>query len=310
MVEDGRTISRKVEEAALAWQLEQQHDKDWIVTAYLNTIYFGNGAARRPAGRAEVLGHGVAAHAARGRAPRRGSRPTRRATTRSRTRATHGSGRNLVLRTSSEQGKITRGDMLAARPAPLPKPADIRPPSVNTPVAPYFANYVKQQLVDRTGRRAYSAVEYRVRTSIDLDVQKAARRAIEVADEPRRPDRGARGDRPARRERRRDGRRRGTPREPVQPRRAGQRPAGLRVQAVRARRGAARAGSRRRRRSSRSRCSSRSATGSGPCATTRRPTSGRLRLDESHCSLRQHDLRAAHAARRPPRSRRRRARSA
>ena len=31
-------------EAALAWQLEQRWSKDRILTAYLNTIYFGNGA--------------------------------------------------------------------------------------------------------------------------------------------------------------------------------------------------------------------------------------------------------------------------
>ena len=39
-----RTISRKLKEAALAWQLEQRWSKDRILTAYLNTIYFGNGA--------------------------------------------------------------------------------------------------------------------------------------------------------------------------------------------------------------------------------------------------------------------------
>src|SRR5205085_6872079 len=39
-----RTISRKLKEAALAWQLEQHWSKDRILTAYLNTIYFGNGA--------------------------------------------------------------------------------------------------------------------------------------------------------------------------------------------------------------------------------------------------------------------------
>ena len=38
------TISRKLREAALAWQLEQSWPKDKILTAYLNTIYFGNGA--------------------------------------------------------------------------------------------------------------------------------------------------------------------------------------------------------------------------------------------------------------------------
>src|SRR5207247_4147677 len=39
-----RSIARKLKEAALAWQLEQRWSKDRILTAYLNTIYFGNGA--------------------------------------------------------------------------------------------------------------------------------------------------------------------------------------------------------------------------------------------------------------------------
>src|SRR5207244_5983710 len=43
-VTSARTISRKLKEAALAWQLEQHWNKLRILTAYLNTIYFGNGA--------------------------------------------------------------------------------------------------------------------------------------------------------------------------------------------------------------------------------------------------------------------------
>ena len=39
-----KTIARKLTEAALAWQLEQKWSKDRILTAYLNTVYFGNGA--------------------------------------------------------------------------------------------------------------------------------------------------------------------------------------------------------------------------------------------------------------------------
>src|SRR5881275_1115317 len=39
-----RSITRKLKEAALAWQVEQHWSKDQILTAYLNTIYFGNGA--------------------------------------------------------------------------------------------------------------------------------------------------------------------------------------------------------------------------------------------------------------------------
>ena len=39
-----RSVMRKLKEATLAWQLEQTWKKDHILTAYLNTIYFGNGA--------------------------------------------------------------------------------------------------------------------------------------------------------------------------------------------------------------------------------------------------------------------------
>ena len=38
------TFARKLKEAALAWKLEQVWPKDRILLAYLNTIYFGNGA--------------------------------------------------------------------------------------------------------------------------------------------------------------------------------------------------------------------------------------------------------------------------
>jgi penicillin-binding protein 1A len=44
VTENDRTISRKLKEAALAWQLERRWSKDRILTAYLNTIFFGNGA--------------------------------------------------------------------------------------------------------------------------------------------------------------------------------------------------------------------------------------------------------------------------
>jgi penicillin-binding protein 1A len=38
------TLSRKIREAYLAWQLEHKLTKEQILTKYLNTVYFGNGA--------------------------------------------------------------------------------------------------------------------------------------------------------------------------------------------------------------------------------------------------------------------------
>ena len=39
-----RTVFQKLREAALAYHLERKWSKDKILTQYLNTVYFGNGA--------------------------------------------------------------------------------------------------------------------------------------------------------------------------------------------------------------------------------------------------------------------------
>ena len=44
LLNDDRVLNRKVKEAALALRLENQMSKDQILEAYLNTVYFGNGA--------------------------------------------------------------------------------------------------------------------------------------------------------------------------------------------------------------------------------------------------------------------------
>jgi penicillin-binding protein 1A len=178
IVRDDRTISRKVKEAALAWQLEQRWDKDEILTAYLNTIYFGNGAYGVQQAALTYFGHGASQLTLPEAALLAGipADPSRYDPVTSPREARRR--RNLVLRNLLEQKKIALGDMVAAAAAPLPKAGDVRPPSVNTPVAPYFANYVKQQLIEEYGAARVFGGGYRVRTSIDLEVQKAARRAI------------------------------------------------------------------------------------------------------------------------------------
>ena len=44
LLDPTRTVNRKLEEAVLAWRLEQSHSKEEILERYLNTIYFGQGA--------------------------------------------------------------------------------------------------------------------------------------------------------------------------------------------------------------------------------------------------------------------------
>ena len=42
--QNNRTVFQKLREAALAYHLERQWSKHKILTEYLNTVYFGNGA--------------------------------------------------------------------------------------------------------------------------------------------------------------------------------------------------------------------------------------------------------------------------
>jgi penicillin-binding protein 1A len=172
-----RSFGRKLKEAALAWQLEQRWSKDKILTAYLNTIYFGNGAygiqqacltyfhhTAKPMSWAEAaLLAGIPSD------PNLYDPVANPKAARER--------RGIVLRDLFQQGDITRAQFLAANRAPLPRPADVHLSGKQGP-APYFTNYVKQQLIDRYGSGKVFGGGYRVYTTIDLNVQHMARRAI------------------------------------------------------------------------------------------------------------------------------------
>ncbi len=176
-VDDRRSVSRKLKEAALAWQLEQKWEKDKILTAYLNTIYFGNGAYGVQQAAKTYFGHGAkkltlpesALLAGIPQDPTRYDPVANPREARAR--------RNVVLRAMVQQLDITPEQREAAARAPLPKPEDVRLPGTEGP-AQYFVNYVKQQLVDRYGARKVFGGGLRVTTTIDLDLQSRAREAI------------------------------------------------------------------------------------------------------------------------------------
>ena len=76
-----------------------------------------------------------------------------------------------------EEANITRAQYVEALDVPLPKPADVRLPGTEGP-AQYFVNYVKQQLIDHYGSAEVFGGGLRVTTTIDLELQQAAREAI------------------------------------------------------------------------------------------------------------------------------------
>jgi penicillin-binding protein 1A len=177
-IRNERTLARKVREAALAWQLEQRWSKDRILTAYLNTIYFGHGAygiqqAARAYFKKSAKELGLAESALLAGIP---ADPTLYDPASSPRNAT--ARRRHVLSMMLEQGKITRRQYERADKAPLPVPEDIRLPGTQGP-APHFVNYVKDELVAKYGAGRVFGGGLKVTTTIDLELQLKARAAIE-----------------------------------------------------------------------------------------------------------------------------------
>ena len=194
-----RTVFEKLREAAMAYHLTRKWDKEKILTEYLNTIYFGNGAygvesaariyfgdvhpdcgTRGNPKCASQLRVEEAALLAGMVANPSGFDPTTRwdaAMER----------RNIVLDAMLEEGYLdtTSHDEARAQTAPplVQPPQDLT--KVEDPLAPgehlnvgYFNDWVRQQLVDRyEARRAFRS-GWRVRTTLDIDMQAAAEHAI------------------------------------------------------------------------------------------------------------------------------------
>jgi len=182
---DQKTIARKVREAAFAWQLER--DRSWgasrsgrkrkILQEYLNTIYFGNGAYGVQQAALTYFGHGAkeltiaeaALLAGIPADPGRYDPVTNPEQAEAR--------REVVLRAMLEGSKLTPAQYAKANAADLPDPDDVHLPGTEGP-AQHFVNYVKQQLIDEYGQTQVFGGGLKVRTTIDLELQEAAREAI------------------------------------------------------------------------------------------------------------------------------------
>jgi penicillin-binding protein 1A len=176
-VSDQRSIARKLKEAALAWQLEQRWSKDRILTAYLNTIYFGNGAYGVEQA-AQTYFHRQARKLSLAQAALLAGIPEDPALNDPVTNPSDAkTRRGIVLRAMLDQGDISDAQYQQANRIPLPHPQDIHLPGKEGP-APYFTNYVRQQLIDKYGPGRVFGGGLKVYTTIDLNLQFLARRAI------------------------------------------------------------------------------------------------------------------------------------
>jgi penicillin-binding protein 1A len=177
-VRNERTLARKVREAALAWQLEQKWPKDRILLAYLNTIYFGNGAYGIQQAARTYFAKGAKHLTLTESALLAGlpADPSLYDPTRHPRAAKER--RRYVLQTMFDQGKITARQLRNASRAPLPQADDVRLPGTQGP-GQYFVNYVKDQLIAKYGAGRVFGGGLKVTSTIDLQLQETAHQAIE-----------------------------------------------------------------------------------------------------------------------------------
>ncbi|WP_339746107.1 PBP1A family penicillin-binding protein [uncultured Maricaulis sp.] len=172
-----RTIRRKVQEVMLAFWLESRFTKDEILELYLNRVYFGGGAwgieaaSTRYFGKtASELNLGEAALlAGLLKAPSRYS-PVNDAQ-RAAARAT------VVLDLMTQTGRITEQERIEAAETPIRVSR-----GASSPGAQYFIDWVAQDVRALVGGDHGDLI---VRTTLDVDAQRAAERAVAaVMDDP------------------------------------------------------------------------------------------------------------------------------
>ena len=186
--EGSRTVLEKFREAALAYKLDKHWSKSKILTEYLNTIYFGEGAYGIEAAAQTYFG---AAH------PGCGTEAEPCAAVLEPWEAATLAGiiaspsafdpkiypenalgrRNLVLEKMYEQGYITHQQYVEGIHKALPAPADIKPPTLESR-APYFTAFLRQQLVERYGPEKAYFGGLQVKATLDLGLQEAAEEAV------------------------------------------------------------------------------------------------------------------------------------
>jgi penicillin-binding protein 1A len=180
---DTRTLARKVDEAILAWQLEDQLTKQQILTKYLNTVYFGEGAYGIQAAAQTYFGVDAKDLELPESATLAGliavpnSFDPFRHENRARTR------RDLVLQDMTDQGMISETKRAAASSGRIV----LHPPSVQDRYPyPYFVDYFKQWFlsnpafgVDRAARNTLLFTGgLRITTTIEPKLQTYAEQAV------------------------------------------------------------------------------------------------------------------------------------
>jgi len=169
-----RSFHRKIQEALLAVQIERRFTKPQIFTLYANQIYLGHGVYgfeaasqfyfSKPAKKLTL--DEAALLAGLPKSPTYYSPITHPDHALKR--------RNLVINSMLEDGEITAQQATAARDQPIQLDLAHDPDSL----APYFVEEIRRYLEGKYGSDQVHEGGLRVYTSLDMDLQRAANRAL------------------------------------------------------------------------------------------------------------------------------------
>src|SRR6185436_16976825 len=152
VAQKNRSLFQKLKEAALAYQLERKWTKEKILTEYLNTVYFGQGAYGIESAARVYFGWnhpGCEPHCAEVLAPAEaallaGMIASPAAYSPVQNPVTALARRNLVLQRMREQTLITSSELAEAQRQSLPPRNQIRTPK-KISRAPYFTAWLEDQ---------------------------------------------------------------------------------------------------------------------------------------------------------------------
>ena len=165
---------RKLKEIVVARQIEKRYPKDKILELYLNQINLGSGAHGVETASQRYFGKPVrylnlAEAATLAAIPKA---PTRYNPRRFPARAVQR--RNTIIELMRREGVVVDQQASLAKAYPLALARRVE----SGEIAPYFAEWVRQTLHERFGDRLYEQ-GLKVYTTLDLDMQAAAERAME-----------------------------------------------------------------------------------------------------------------------------------
>jgi penicillin-binding protein 1A len=169
-----KSLVRKLKEAKVARAIEARYPKERILELYFNQIYLGNGAYGIEAASQRYFGKTlkelnlaeIATLAALPKGPERYN--PRKFPDRAVQR------RNTVIALMRDEKIISTAQASEAQAYPLRLATRVE----SGEVAPYFVEWIRQQLDDKFGARLYEQ-GLKVYTTLDLDLQTAAERALE-----------------------------------------------------------------------------------------------------------------------------------